>query len=599
MPANARPPVPGAAVHEVVLDRHGEPASARGVSLAQGPGAWQELLELARRAGRLQGAHELSFYWRDESRRLVFATVRSAGVGGRTSLSWVEDSEPPYSLTQRELEVLTLLSGGLGNAEIAERLWASVRTVTTHVERVLGKLQVRSRAAAAVTALEESLILLPVTGGPHGFDRLLHGILSDPDATRAPASSGGLSRRGDSASAPTTRRRSVRRPILLGSAFPVTGEIAEDGEEMIRASQLAIDQVNLRGGIGGRPVELVNVDLDIKDGESIRSAFSELAGRDVDALVSGYLGDQEVAHEIAAEHGAPYLHAATLESMVRLVEHNPGRYGHIFQICPSDINYGPGFVHALTELRDSGQLPRRSRSLAIVRGRWKLGDLGIERAVAMAEAAGWELDYIADDIASAEQWAEEGRRVAARAPAAVMIGSFFTHETISFVRAFQADPAPTLLYALYAPSIPRFRVEMGPAAEGLLWATTTGTYSDQVARRFIDSYRRAWAVPPGRSHAGIAYDRVRILADAWGAADSARDFGSVSEALRQGVHRGVNGAYSFAGAGQAALAYPLATPDPSISMAHLVFQIQDNRQRIVHPAPYTESGLRLPPWWPS
>ena len=120
----------------------------------------------------------------------------------------------------------------------------------------------------------------------------------------------------------------------------------------------------------------MNVDVDIKDWGSISTAFADLAGQDVDAMVSGYLGDQEVAHEIAAEHRAPYLHAATLDSMVRLVQDNPTRYGNIFQICPSDTNYGPGFVQTMTFLRDSGRLPRWSRSLAIVRGRWKLGDLG-------------------------------------------------------------------------------------------------------------------------------------------------------------------------------------------------------------------------------
>ncbi len=104
---------------------------------------------------------------------------------------------------------------------------------------------------------------------------------------------------------------------------------------------------------------------------------------------------------------------------------------------------------------------------------------------------------------------------------------------------------------------------------------------------------------PGRSHAGISYDRVRILASAWSNSDSPRDFTSVSDTLRRMVHRGVNGAYAFDGAGQAVQAYPLTTRDPSISMAHLVFQIQDNRQRIVYPAPYTEARFRRPPWWPS
>ncbi|MFI5427616.1 ABC transporter substrate-binding protein [Aeromicrobium sp. UC242_57] len=416
----------------------------------------------------------------------------------RTSLSWIEDASIPYGLTARELEVVTLLIGGLSNNEIAARLWTSPRTISTHVERILAKLGVASRAGATSVGLEESLLVLPVPGGPEGFERLLMGMLSTPQpGTPAETALRAAPYRSGRPERPRSGRRSVRRPILLGSAFPVTGEIAEDGVEMVRATQLAIDELNQRGGIAGRAVELVNVDLDIKDPVSIAHAFEDLAGQDVDAMVSGYLGDQEVAHEIAAEHRAPYLHAATLDSMVRLVGDNPGRYGNVFQICPSDTNYGPGFVDAMTYLRDSGQLPARSRSLAVVRGRWKLGDLGMTESLEMAERNGWRIDYIADDVHGEDGWREQGRKIAELAPAAVMIGSYFVNETISFIREFLTAPSPTVLYALYAPSIPRFRIELGAQADGLLWATTTGTYSDQVARRFTDRYRSFSGCQPG------------------------------------------------------------------------------------------------------
>ncbi|MBO3680481.1 ABC transporter substrate-binding protein [Streptomyces sp. NEAU-YJ-81] len=594
------------AVHEIVLEPGSALTGAPGSGSAVVPDRLAGLVEMAGRAGRI-AEFELSFFWRadhDGTGDLLFATVRATGPAARTTLSWVEHATVPYGITDRELDVVTLLIGGLSNTQIADRLGTSPRTVSTHVERILAKLDVRTRAAAAALALEESLLVLPVPGGTEGFEKLLMGMVgSSAPATGLPATArpgvrNGVVRCGPGRTGPLLgKRRSIRRPILLGGAFPVTGQIAEDGREMLRASQLAIDEINRHGGVAGTPVELVSVDLDIKDAASIARAFQYLAGQDVDAMVSGYLGDQEVAHEIAADHGAPYLHAATLDSMTRLVEDNPGRYGNVFQICPSDTCYGPGFVDAMSCLRNNRQVPVRSRSLAIVRGRWKFGDLGITAAAELAERQGWRLDYVADDIVGERAWREQGHRIAQLAPAAVMIGSYFADEAIPFVRGFLTNPSPTVLYALYAPSIPRFRVEIGSLAEGLLWATTTGTYSDPVAHRFTDRYRSAWAVSPGRSHAGIAYDRVRILAGAWAASDSPRDFASVTEALREWVHRGVNGTYSFAGAGQSTLAYPLTTSDPSLAMAHLVFQIQDNRQRIVYPAPYTEARFRLPPWW--
>jgi two-component system, NarL family, nitrate/nitrite response regulator NarL len=64
---------------------------------------------------------------------------------------------PWSSLTARELEVLGLLSHGLNQTEIAARLVISSKTVGTHIQRVLTKLGVHSRAQAVAHAHEHGL----------------------------------------------------------------------------------------------------------------------------------------------------------------------------------------------------------------------------------------------------------------------------------------------------------------------------------------------------------------------------------------------------------------------------------------------------------
>jgi DNA-binding NarL/FixJ family response regulator len=57
------------------------------------------------------------------------------------------------SLTKREHEVLELLAQGHPQDEIAAELVISPKTVSTHIQRILGKLEVRSRAQAVAVAL--------------------------------------------------------------------------------------------------------------------------------------------------------------------------------------------------------------------------------------------------------------------------------------------------------------------------------------------------------------------------------------------------------------------------------------------------------------
>jgi DNA-binding NarL/FixJ family response regulator len=61
-------------------------------------------------------------------------------------------------LTKRELEVLDLLGEGLRHYDIARQLFISPKTVATHVEHILRKLGVRSRAEAIAVAYREEIL---------------------------------------------------------------------------------------------------------------------------------------------------------------------------------------------------------------------------------------------------------------------------------------------------------------------------------------------------------------------------------------------------------------------------------------------------------
>jgi LuxR family maltose regulon positive regulatory protein len=72
------------------------------------------------------------------------------------------DSEPPSIsnalLSERELEILRLISSGLSNQEIADRLVIAMSTVKWHVRQIFNKLNVNSRTQVLARARELSLL---------------------------------------------------------------------------------------------------------------------------------------------------------------------------------------------------------------------------------------------------------------------------------------------------------------------------------------------------------------------------------------------------------------------------------------------------------
>jgi len=104
----------------------------------------------------------------DHTRRFdrVAATRRRNGNGDGAAAATAEvipftgpvqqlEQEP----TMREIEVLQLVSDGLVNREIGERLFLSEETVKSHVRHLLAKLQARSRAHAVAVGFRRGLIV--------------------------------------------------------------------------------------------------------------------------------------------------------------------------------------------------------------------------------------------------------------------------------------------------------------------------------------------------------------------------------------------------------------------------------------------------------
>lgn len=150
----------GSSAMAVGLDENGLAIDLPGIQrhdLLQGE---TELLDVARQSARMKTWS--SFVWPNDGDFLRVRVLPCRAEEPISSLVSVDvvDIGP---LTQRELEVLTLAAEGLSNGEIGEALIITPRTVATHVEHILDKINAPNRAAAASYAIREGLTLGKVT----------------------------------------------------------------------------------------------------------------------------------------------------------------------------------------------------------------------------------------------------------------------------------------------------------------------------------------------------------------------------------------------------------------------------------------------------
>lgn len=395
----------------------------------------------------------------------------------------------------------------------------------------------------------------------------------------------------------STFTSSPARPIKIGSVLPLTGFAAADGLEQLQAATLAVEQWNARGGVAGRDIEYVVVDVGDMEPETMMFAFHKLiVEENVDAIINGYLLFSGPEYEMVADLETIYLHVNTLESNPQIYRSNPERYWMCFMCDPSQKWYGIGFPYFLDELERQGLWKPKKKRIAIVAASDPYASGIADSLSGSMNKHGWDVAMYDIVQSPVHSWDTILEKLHSKKPEVVFISDLALDDIASFTLKFKNDPIQALLYGQYVPSLQDFMDITGDACNGIVWSTVVGVVPGDLADRFFEDYEGRWGVLPGRCIGGILYDEVNMYLTAVALAHGATSKRDIAATLGKMWHRGVCGVYRFT-RDRHVPSYPYEVADPASGQAHLFVQIQDGQHRIVYPSPYTEGKFRAPSWF--
>ena len=361
--------------------------------------------------------------------------------------------------------------------------------------------------------------------------------------------------------------------IRVGTTQPLTGKFKEFGEEQLRGIQMWVHDINSRGALLGKNVELVYYD---DHSESDRSAllYRRLIEQEkVDLLIGPYSSDITLAAStIAEQHNFPMV--ASAASAEEIWQRG---YKNIFG---TDVPAARYMNIAIAVAQENG-----AKTFDLISS-----DSAFSREVAIGvrqEIARRGLTLLLDEVYQLDQtdFTALARKLS-NSKGDVLLGATYLHDSLAIRKALiaiggQSRTKKDMVALTVGPALREFGDEFGPAAEGIVGVVQwLRSVKKPGAQDFAYRYRLKYGYNPG-VHAVIGYSAGQVLEAAVRLAGST-DKDAVREKLKTMTFHSLMGSYDVDETGR------------QVGKRNYLLQWQDNHRRLVAPSHVAERKLVYP-----
>ncbi|OFV84599.1 MAG: hypothetical protein A2W26_09560 [Acidobacteria bacterium RBG_16_64_8] len=391
----------------------------------------------------------------------------------------------------------------------------------------------------------------------------------------------------------------AKEPIHIGAAYPLTGPIAGDGVDARRGAEMAVAEINASGGVLGRQVILDVEDIEDLAPDKVTTAFSRLINeKNGKALFMAYADVAMAEFPEIAKSGLPFFHVNTVKISSDWVVENKST--NIFQWDSHELPYGSGLANFLARLEAEGKWKPKEKTVAIV-GTNNPYAVNIAKAFQeAAKPAGWKTILYEKVNPPLSEWGPVLAKIRQNPPDLIMQLDYYMADLASFTKQFVAAPTQSLLYEQYGPSVPAFMDLVKDAGNGVIWSTVIGWLPDKIGNDWHARFVAKYNTEPSVSNAADQYDAIMAWRESASVVGDPEDSAKINEVIKNIRYRGVCGAYSLDPTTLTAFSFPgtgdQETMDGSLGLPNLMFQIQNQKQVLVSPDPFTQGTFQTPPW---
>jgi branched-chain amino acid transport system substrate-binding protein len=313
-------------------------------------------------------------------------------------------------------------------------------------------------------------------------------------------------------------------PIKIGFGMALTGGLAGGGKAALLAYQIWAEEVNARGGLLGRKVELVYYD-DQSNPATVPGIYAKLLDIDkADIVISGYATvPAAAAMPVIMQRGKLFL------SLFALAANDQFRYDRYFQMQPNGPEAKFEFSRGYFEL--ASRLDPKPQTVALVGADAEFGVLALEGARENAKKAGIKIVYDRSYPPNTLDFGSIVRAIKAAGPDLVFIASY-PPDTAGMVRAIHEVGlgARMLGGGMIGLQFASLKQQLGPMLNNIVaydLYVPEHTMSFPGTGPFLAKYRER-AIPAGVDALGLyippfAYAEMQILEEAVKAVGSLDD----------------------------------------------------------------------------